>query len=130
MFKQVETRFVTTSIKSDFKQFYHVAAAIENEILVQVSDEIVSPPSSDVYFILKIRIIDRFSKDAHFKNYLQTCDQRPSHLLREIRDLAFGQVFDDVLKTFWLQRLSNQIKAILTANSDTFNIPAIIAKQS
>jgi len=131
-FKQIEAQFIKASVKSDSRQFYHVVAAIESEILVQVSDVIISPPTTDMYSTLKNRIIVCFSEfdDARLKKLLKDIklgDQRPSHLLREMRDLASGKVSDDILKTLWLQRLPNQIKAILTASGHSLNNLAIMA---
>lgn len=131
-FKQVEAQFVTANIRSDSRQFYHIVAAIESEILAQVSDIILSPPTADMYLTLKTRIIDRFSEseNARLKKLLTAIelgDQRPSHLLREMRDLASGKVSDDVLRTLWLQRLPTQIKAILTASGDSLINLAVLA---
>ncbi|KAG5317708.1 SETMR methyltransferase, partial [Pseudoatta argentina] len=43
-------------------------------------------------------------------------DRRPSQLLRRMRDLAQNGASEEVLKSLWLQRLPQQVQAILIAS--------------
>lgn len=85
-----------------------------------------------MYSTLKKRIIDCFSESEDtrlkklFKDF-ELGDRKPTQLLREMRDLSSGKLSDDVLKTLWLQRLPNQIKAILSASDDSLGDLATMA---
>ena len=46
-------------------------------------------------------------------------NKKPSVLLREMRNLANGNVTDDFLRTMWLQRLPTQTQAILATSSES-----------
>lgn len=132
-FKEVEDQFITIPINNDAMQFQHVIAAIESaDISKQIADIILNPPIVNMYNTLKSRIIDRFSEseDTRIKEILKDIklgDQRPSDLLREIRDLSFGKFSDDVLKIYWFQKLPDQIKTVISTSSDTLNNLAIMA---
>lgn len=45
-------------------------------------------------------------------------DQKPSELLSKMKSLAGDNFNDEVLKTLWLQRLPNQVRAILAVSND------------
>ncbi|KAL4083017.1 hypothetical protein QTP88_028347 [Uroleucon formosanum] len=77
-----------------------------------------------MYEALKRRLIERFSESEELRlkkllSDIELSDQRPSHLLAEMRKLASGKVSDELLKTLWLQRLPTQVKIILTASGDS-----------
>lgn len=123
-FKQIESQFITMRITADATRYHHVVASIEGEVLQQVSDIIISPPSINMYETLKKRIIERYSESEELRlkkllSAIELGDQRPSHLLLEMKELASGKVSDDLLKTLWLQRLPTQVKVILAASDDT-----------
>lgn len=132
-FKEVEDQFTTISINNDAMQFQHVIAAIESaDISKQIADIILNPPIVNMYSTLKSRIIDRFSEseDVRIKEILKDIklgDQRPSDLLREMRDLSSGKFSDDVLKIYWFQKLPDQIKTVISTSGDTLNNLAIMA---
>ncbi|XP_022171539.1 uncharacterized protein LOC111034568 [Myzus persicae] len=123
-FRQIESQFYTFRITSDSTKYHNVVAAMESEVLQHVSDIIISPPTSDMYEALKRRLIERFSDSEELRlkkllSDIELGDQRPSHLLAEMRELASGKVSDELLKTLWLQRLPTQVKIILTASGDS-----------
>jgi len=77
-----------------------------------------------MYEALKRRLIERFSESEELwlkklLSDIELGDQRPSHLLSEMRELASGKVSDELLKTLWLQRLPTQVKIILAASGDS-----------
>lgn len=56
-------------------------------------------------------------------------DRKPSHLLREMKVLTGTQVQTDFLRTMFLQRLPNNVRAILATSSDSLdNIAAMADK--
>lgn len=122
-FLQLESQFITNGItQSDTK--YHIAvAALETSIINQVSDVVLRPPPALKYETLKARLQERFaeSEQRRFKKLLGNIDlgdKLPSHLWREMRELA-GETFDeDLLKSLWLKRLQPHAQAILSTSNE------------
>ncbi|KYN50169.1 hypothetical protein ALC62_01041, partial [Cyphomyrmex costatus] len=90
--------------------------------LTEVSDIVLNPPSTDKYTALKNRLVNSFADTTERKlikllNEVNLGDCRPSQLLRRMRDFAQkkkkNSVTEEVLKSLWLQRLLQQIQAIL-----------------
>ncbi|GFW09944.1 uncharacterized protein TNCV_4207091, partial [Trichonephila clavipes] len=54
-------------------------------------------------------------------------DEKPSHLLRKIKELSNGQLQDDFLQSLWLQRMPPHIQTVLSASSEPLDKLAIIA---
>lgn len=133
-FLQLESQFITNGItQSDTK--YHIAvAALETSIINQVSDVVLKPPAAQKYETLKQRLQERFaeSEARRFQKLLGNIDlgdKLPSHLWREMRELA-GEAFDeDLLKSLWLKRLQPQTQAILaTSNENMARLMAMADK--
>lgn len=131
-FNQIESQFFTAGITSDKTKYHHVVASIESDVLSQVSDLVSTPPATDMYVTLKDRLIKLFTPSDHQRLQLllhgaDLGDKRPSQLLREMRQLATGQINDDLLRTLWLRRLPTHIQQILLANSANLEDLATIA---
>ncbi|GFU55545.1 uncharacterized protein TNCV_4339401 [Trichonephila clavipes] len=54
-------------------------------------------------------------------------DEKPSHLLRKMKELSNGQLQDDFLQSLWLQRMPPHIQTVLSASSEPLDKLAIIA---
>ncbi|GFU78933.1 hypothetical protein TNCV_307741 [Trichonephila clavipes] len=63
--------------------------------------------------------------DAETLSYLG--DEKPSHLLRKMKELSNGQLQDDFLQSLWLQRMPSHIQTVLSASSEPLDKLAIIA---
>lgn len=131
-FTQLESQFLNSGITSDITKYHTVVGNIETEILSQVSDIIISPPSVNAYETLKNRLIDVYSdsEERKLKRLLQDLDlgdKRPSILLRQMSDLAGNRVGAEFLKSLWLQRLPSQMQAILATSEETPQKLAIMA---
>ncbi|GFV98317.1 uncharacterized protein TNCV_622761 [Trichonephila clavipes] len=61
------------------------------------------------------------------KFYHKLGDEKPSHLLRKIKELSNGQLQDDFLQSLWLQRMPPHIQTVLSASSEPLDKLAIIA---
>lgn len=123
-FAQIEAQFATAHIITDAARYNTVVASIESAILAQVSDIILGPVEGQSYENLKARLVSVFAdtEQQRMRKLLSdiTLDnKKPSHLLREMRELAGNAVPDDLLQTLWVQRLSPTTSAILSANSGT-----------
>ncbi|XP_023239033.1 uncharacterized protein LOC111637694 [Centruroides sculpturatus] len=131
-FAQIEAQFANANITADETKFNHVIAAMESEILAQVSDIVVQPPNKEKYLTLKRRLIDQFadSEQQRLRLLLQGIelgDQRPSQLLRKMRELATNRISDDMLKTLWLQRLPTAAQQILAVSGEDLTKVAKLA---
>lgn len=131
-FCQLEAQFHTTRTTSDRSKYYAVVGAIESTILNQVSDLVLHPPNNDMYNTLKARLLDVFadSEQSRLKKLLgeiEIGDQKPSFLLREMRNLADNSITTDLLKTLWLKNLPPNIQAILSISSEDVDRLAVMA---
>lgn len=131
-FCQVESQFESRRIVSEKTRYHFVVASIESEILAQVSDVITNTPSENPYTALKTSLLERFadSEEKRIKKLLRDMslgDKRPSHLLREMKDLAGSKLSDEFLKSLWIQHLPQQTQAILSASGDELSKQAILA---
>ncbi|GFT76951.1 uncharacterized protein TNCV_1098711 [Trichonephila clavipes] len=97
-----------------------------------VSDIVLNPPKSDKYHTLSQRLITQFSDSETQKikkllTDLQLGDEKPSHLLRKMKELSNGQLQDDFLQSLCLQRMPPHIQTVLSASSESLDKLAIIA---
>lgn len=131
-FANIEAQFKISAITEDETQYYYVVAALSSEILSYISDIIMTPPAKDKYALLKERLISEFSDSEQKKikailSELTLGDDKPSHLLRKMKQLAGKAVTDDFLKTLWLQRLPTQVQAILSVSEDSLDKLGVMA---
>ncbi|KAK5642171.1 hypothetical protein RI129_001036 [Pyrocoelia pectoralis] len=131
-FTQVESQFIIANITADVTKYHYVIAAIDSNILSEVSDIILKPPTVGMYSTLKNQLISRFTESQERRvnkllHDLELGDKRPSQLLREMSDLAQDKITDSLLKTLWLQRLPKNIQTILIVSEDTLEKLATMA---
>ncbi|GBL95843.1 hypothetical protein AVEN_227097-1 [Araneus ventricosus] len=115
-----------TGISAEKTKFHTVVAALDSKVLSCIADIVQNPPSDAMYDALKTRILRRFSQSESTKlrvllQDLQLGDGKPSLLLQEMRNLAAGNIVDDVLKSIWMQRLPTSIQQILSVSKDTLD---------
>lgn len=131
-FANIEAQFVISGITQDDTKFYSVISALSSDILSYVGDIVLSPPASDKYQALKSRLISEFSdsEQRRIKAVLSELilgDEKPSHLLRKMKQLAGNILGEEILKTLWLQRLPTQVQAILSISNDPVDKLAVMA---
>ncbi|GFX19708.1 uncharacterized protein TNCV_2076161 [Trichonephila clavipes] len=129
---QCDHAFTFSGTSSDDTKYSALVANLDAETLSYVSDIVLSPPNSDKYLTLLQRLITQFS-DSRLKKIkklltdLQLGDEKPSHLLRKMKELSNGQLQDDFLQSLWLQRMPPHIQTVLSASSEPLDKLAIIA---
>ncbi|GFV10853.1 transposon Tf2-9 polyprotein [Trichonephila clavipes] len=126
---QCDHAFTFSGISSDDTKYPALVANLDAETLSYVSDIVLSPPNSDKYHTLSQRLITQFSDSETQKikkllTDLQLGDEKPSHLLRKMKELSNGQLQDDFLQSLWLQRMPPHIQ-----NSSLCN-PFLISKSA
>ncbi|GFU83333.1 uncharacterized protein TNCV_3739441 [Trichonephila clavipes] len=129
---QCDHAFTFSGISSDDTKYSALVANLDAETLSYVSDIVLSPPNSDKYHTLSQRLITQFrdSETQKIKKLLtdlQLGDEKPSHLLRKMKELSNGQLQDDFLQSLWLQRMPPHIQTVLSASSELLDKLAIIA---
>lgn len=130
-FAQLEAQFENYRITTQKAKYFAILPELEPELLSQVSDIILKPPS-DAYNQIKQRLINHFSiseekRIQRLLNEMPIGDKKPSSLLREMRNLANGGVKDEFLRTMWLQRLPPQTQAILATSIEPLESLASMA---
>lgn len=131
-FVNIEAQFRMSAITADSTQYYAVIAALNADTLMHVSDIVLSPPSENMYQTVKDRLVAEFTDSEQKKlktllSELSLGDDKPSMLLRKMRQLAGTKLNDELLKTLWLQRLPSQTQAILSVSEDTLEKLAVMA---
>lgn len=131
-FASVESQFVMSGISQDTTKFYSVISTLTSDVLNYVSDIVLQPPENDKYGKLKERLIADFSESEQSRikavlSELVLGDDKPSHLLRKMKQLAGTTLGEEFLKTLWLQRLPTQHQAILSVSEDSLDKLALMA---
>lgn len=131
-FAQAEAQFFNAKITADETKFYTVVGSIEGDILTQVSDVVLKPPTSDKYETLKKRLLETFgdSDQKKLKTLLSDIElggRTPTQLLNEMTKLANDKAGDDILKTLWIKCLPVQVRAILSTVSGDLKVLAPMA---
>lgn len=116
---------VVSSCKiSDEQKYNLVIPVLERIDIEQVSDIICKPPASGKYLALKRRLLSVYeeSESRQFQKLLsglELGDQKPTQLLRIMRDLAGEKVPDDALKVLWMGHLPSQVRAVLSVSTES-----------
>ena len=109
-------------------QFSYVIASLQPEIVQEIRDLLISPPTETPYDILKATLIRRTS--ASEQNSLHQLliaeelgDRQPSQLLRKMCQLLDDNVLEDgILRQLFLQRLPQNIQLILASTPQTVSL--------
>jgi hypothetical protein len=125
-FVQVESNFDLAKITNDVTKYNHLISSVDPQTLSAVSDILFAPPATDKYETLKQRLITEFSDSENEQlrrliSELHLGDEKPSHLLRKMRELGGKSVNDDFLKSLWFQRLPSEMQAILSISTESLD---------
>lgn len=118
-FIQMEAQFRNASITNENTKFDHVIAQLEPKYLQMVSDVVRNPPPQNKYTTLKERLIKEFtdSDQRKLRRLMNECvlgNNKPSQLLKKMKDLASGSMTDDALKSLWIQHLPENVRAVIS----------------
>lgn len=120
-FDRLEAQFELARISDQRTKFNYVLSVLDGEVIQVVSDIIRSPHVSEPYDNLKTNLIKRLSisetaKLSQLLGDLSLGDRQPSQFLREMRELGGDKVSEELLRSLWLQRLPDNMQAILACN--------------
>lgn len=122
-FSQLESQFHISRVTADATKYHSVVAAIDSQVLQNISDILYNPPTVDMYETIKQRLIRHFA-DSEEKQLdkllrqLELGDQRPSQLLAQMKQLCYGKLDESILKMLWLQRLPPHVQAVLVVSKE------------
>lgn len=131
-FSHLEAQFATSGIKADETKYYYTVAALDEQMLKLVSDIVTNPPINEKYSSIKKALVENLteSETQRLQRLLQGMDlgdQKPSQLLRQMRACNEFQLQDSVLQSLWLQRLPQQVQAVLAASTGKLEELALLA---
>ncbi|XP_026467757.1 uncharacterized protein LOC113371344 [Ctenocephalides felis] len=114
-FLVIEYEFQSARIRSDDTKYTAVLKALDFETLRLIQDVLRNPPMTGKYEYIKNTILSRMSEsrgkqiDKLLKN-LTLGEKKPSQLLREMMNLAKGEVSEDIIIKLWSERLPHHIR--------------------
>ncbi|XP_048480449.1 uncharacterized protein LOC125490797 [Plutella xylostella] len=106
---------------ADESRYNLVIAKLSREHVEQVSDIVLTPPDTKKYEALKTRLLVVYEESEvrqvqKLLKELELGDQKPSQLLRRMRDLAKKKFNDETLNMLWMGHLPSAVQAILTVS--------------
>lgn len=131
-FVNIEAQFRVSGISDDCTKYYAIVAALNADVLLHVNDVVLNPPATNMYDTIKRRLIEGFSDSEQQRlkallSELTLGDDKPSLLLRKMRQLAGTRINEELLQSLWLQRLPSQAQAILSVADGKLDKLALMA---
>lgn len=131
-FFQIEAQFATAGIRADLSKYNQIVGKLDTDTLTAVSDIVKNPPANDKYLTLRNRLTNQFTESDRKKlktlfNDLSLTDDKPSDLIRKMRDKSCNMIGDDLLHELWSNRLPQQIQSILSCSNAPLNEKIIMA---
>lgn len=118
---------------SDEAKFNIVVSKLGKTVIQQVTDILLKPPETKKYEALKERLLAIYDESETRRiqkliEELDLGDQRPSQLLRRMRDLARDKISNETLRVLWQGHLPVSVRRIISV-SDTQDLDnlAIVA---
>ncbi|KAJ8725115.1 hypothetical protein PYW07_016073 [Mythimna separata] len=108
---------------SDESKYRIILSKLNLEVTEQVADILLNPPKEKKYETLKQKLISVYKESAERQikkliGEMELGDQRPSYLLRKMRDLARGKVTDETLKVMWKNHLPPSVRGVLAVTDE------------
>lgn len=106
----------------DLANYNVVVAKLGKEVIRQVANILANPPEKDKYKTLKNKLLEIYEESEtrqiqKLMSEMELGDQRPSHLLRRMRELAKDRVTDDALAILWRSHLPPSVSGVLAVTT-------------
>lgn len=129
-FLQVEA-ILAQQKAGDQSNYNIVIAKLGKQAVQQVADILENPPSENKYDTLKARLLSVYEETEAIRlkqlmSDMELGEQRPSQLMRKMRDLARNKIPDDTLVYFWQGHLPPSVRAVVAA-ADSKNLESLAA---
>lgn len=103
---------------SDQVKFNLVITKLGKDVIGQVTDLLLAPPPTGKYQALKNRLIQVFEETENRQlqkliSEMELGDQKPSQLLRRMKELARNKIGDDTLSVLWQGHLPTSVRTVL-----------------
>lgn len=103
---------------SDESKYNVVIARLGKDVITQVTDILITPPAIGKYEALKNRLLEVYEESESRQlqkliGEMELGDQKPSQLLRRMKDLARDKVPDQTLSILWINHLPMNIRSVL-----------------
>ncbi|XP_041983281.1 uncharacterized protein LOC121736264 [Aricia agestis] len=120
-FYQVEA-ILAPQKTSDANKYFMCVAKLNKDAIQQVADILANPPQQNKYEALKNRLLQIYEESEARQvkkliSEIELGDQKPSQLLRRMKELARGKIEDETLKILWQGHLPSSVQAVLAVTS-------------
>ncbi|XP_052741510.1 uncharacterized protein LOC128198752 [Bicyclus anynana] len=104
----------------DAAKYNLVVAKLGKDVIQQVTDILIAPPEEQRYDKLKEKLLAIYEESENrqiqkLMGEMELGDQRPSHLLRKMQDLARNKINDETLSVLWQNLLPVAVRGVLAA---------------
>lgn len=108
----------------DAVNFDLILSKLNKETIGEITDIILDPPETQKCAALKNRLLTIYEDTANLKikkllRDMDLGDQKPSQLLRKMKDLAKKNFPDDTVRILWEEHLPSQVRAVLAVSKST-----------
>lgn len=105
----------------DESKFNIVVSKLGKDVIQQVTDLLVDPPATNKYDALRSRLLIIYEESENRQiqkliGEMELGDQKPSQLLRRMKDLARSKIPDETLRILWQGHLPSAARAVLTVS--------------
>lgn len=118
-FIQMESNFAISHERSDDTKYHYVISSLDAEAIMQIADIVSNPPATNKYEAVKKALIAEYADSDQRKirkliKESELGDLKPTQLLKRMRELARDKLSDEVLKSLWVERLSDNVRAVIS----------------
>lgn len=123
-FTSMDYWFIASGITADQQRFSTILAAIDPNVLAQLTDAIREQPAEGKYEFIKLKLIAHFADSEQRKlnrllSEMPLGDKRPSELYHEMKQVAGNVLGEAALKGLWSQRLPEAARPVVAASTGT-----------
>lgn len=109
---------------SDESKYQLLISKLGKQAIQQVSDILDTPPETNKYVSLKQRLMHVYEESENRRiqrliGDMRLGDQKPSQLLRQMKNLAKSKIADDTVLVLWQNHLPTSVRSVLAATTLT-----------
>lgn len=122
-FVRVEQIFQYSGIIEDVAKYQATLFALDARVCREIRDLVINIPEDDKYETIKDALIKRLSASVEQKTRellgrLELGDNKPSQLVRQLKELAGSGVPDSLIRSIWVSRLPTDLQVALASKKD------------